>query len=214
MPPIVELREVTKDFGHIKALKGVTLNFSAGEKVSLLGPNGAGKSTLLKIVATQMVPSSGSVTVLGYDAVKEREEIKRRVGVVGHRSFLYDELTLRENLEFYGSFLGSDQDEIVDVIGVTGLERWSEVKAGHLSYGLRKRGDISRALLGKPRLLLLDEFFSGLDRETSEALAQHLGEMKEQTIIISSHSTEMVRGFCDRTVHLRGGLVEGDVMTS
>jgi len=208
--PIVELREVTKDFGHIKALRGVSLSFTAGEKVSLLGPNGAGKSTLLKIVATQMAPSSGSVTVLGYDAVKQREEIKKRVGVVGHRSFLYDELTLEENLGFYGSFLGSDHDEVVQAIGVTGLERWSGVKAGHLSYGLRKRGDISRALLGKPKLLLLDEFFSGLDREASEVLAKYLGEMKEQTVIISSHTPEMVQGLCDRTVRLRGGFVEGD----
>ncbi len=209
MSPIVELREVTKDFGHIKALKGVTLDFAAGEKVSLLGPNGAGKSTLLKIVATQMAPSSGSVKVLGYDAVEEREEIKKRVGVVGHRSFLYDELTLEENLMFYGSFLGSDHDEVVKVISVTGLERWSGVKAGHLSYGLRKRGDISRALLGEPSLLLLDEFFSGLDGETSEALARYLGEMKGRTIILSSHTPERVRGLCDRTVRLRGGLVEG-----
>jgi ABC-type multidrug transport system ATPase subunit len=206
---IVELRGVTKDFGHIKALRGVSLSFTAGEKVGLLGPNGAGKSTLLKIVATQMAPSSGSVTVLGFDAVKEREEIKRRVGVVGHRSFLYDELTLRENLEFYGSFLGSGRDEVVHVIGVTGLERWGDVKVGHLSYGLRKRGDISRALLGEPRLLLLDEFFSGLDRETSEALSRYLVEMEEQTIIITSHSPEMVQGLCDRAVRLRGGLVEG-----
>jgi ABC-type multidrug transport system ATPase subunit len=210
MSPVVELREVTKDFGHIKALRGVSLSFAAGEKVSLLGPNGAGKSTLLKIVATQMAPSSGSVTVLGYDAVKEREEIKKRVGVVGHRSFLYDELTLEENLEFYGSFLGSGRDEIVDAIVVTGLEGWSDVKVGHLSYGLRKRGDISRALLGEPRLLLLDEFFSGLDRETSEVLARYLGEMRGQTIIISSHTPEMVQGLCDRTVRLRGGMVEGD----
>lgn len=210
MSPIVELQEVTKDFGHIKALRGVSLSFTTGEKVSLLGPNGAGKSTLLKIVATQMAPSSGSVTVLGYDAVKEREEIKKRVGVVGHRSFLYDELTLEENLKFYGSFLGSGHDEIFHALGVTDLRRWSDVKAGHLSYGLRKRGDISRALLGEPRLLLLDEFFSGLDRETSEVLARYLGEMREQTIIISSHTPEMVQGFCDRTVNLRGGLVEED----
>lgn len=212
MSTTVELNEVTKDFGHIKALRGVTLSFMAGEKVSLLGPNGAGKSTLLKIVATQMVPSSGSVTVLDYDAVKEREEVKRRIGVVGHRSFLYDELTIKENLEFYGSFLGSNEDDVDHVIGVTGLERWSGVKAGHLSYGLRKRGDISRALLGKPKVLLLDEFFSGLDRETSEALTQYLGEMKEQTIIISSHSPESVQGLCDRALYLRGGLVERDAI--
>ncbi|MCW4048725.1 MAG: ABC transporter ATP-binding protein [Candidatus Bathyarchaeota archaeon] len=208
---VVELREVTKDFGHIRALKGVTLSFKRGEKASLLGPNGAGKSTLLKIIATQMVPSSGEITVLDLDALKEREEVKRRIGVVGHRSFLYDELTVLENLRFYGSFIGSTPDDYDRVINVTNLERWRDVKTSHLSFGLRKRGDISRALLGNPELLLLDEFFSGLDRETSAALSKYMNDLTEQTVLVSSHSPELVQGFCDRAVHLRAGLVEKDV---
>jgi ABC-type multidrug transport system ATPase subunit len=211
MSAAVELREVTKDFGHIKALKGVTLSFMRGEKTSLLGPNGAGKSTLLRIIATQMVPSSGVVKVLGRDALKQREEVKRRIGVVGHRSFLYDELTVLENLKFYGSFLGSTQEDHDRVISLTGLDRWRNIKVGHLSYGLRKRGDISRALLRKPELLLLDEFFSGLDTETSDSLIQYLKQLTDETIIVSSHSPELVHRFCNRSVYLRGGIVEKDV---
>jgi heme exporter protein A len=211
MSAAVELSEVTKDFGHIKALKGVTLSFRRGEKTSLLGPNGAGKSTLLRIIATQMVPSSGVVKVLGHDALKQREEVKRKIGVVGHRSFLYDELSVLENLKFYGSFLGSKPEDYDHVISLTDLERWRDVKAGHLSYGLRKRGDISRALLGNPDLLLLDEFFSGLDIEASASLAQHLKQLTDKTIIVSSHSLELVHSFCNRSVYLRGGLVEKDV---
>jgi len=211
MVAAVELSGVTKDFGHMKALRGVTLSFGRGDKTSLLGPNGAGKSTLLRIVAAQMVPSSGSVKVLGYDAQRQREDVKRRIGVVGHRSFLYDELTVLENLRFYGSFHGSTQEDYDRVIALTGLDRWRDVKAGVLSYGLRKRGDISRALLGDPELLLLDEFFSGLDVETSSSLAQHLKRLDEKTIIVSSHSPEHVQSFCTRTVYLRGGMVERDV---
>ena len=211
MSAAVELSGVTKDFGHMKALRGVTLSFGRGEKTSLLGPNGAGKSTLLRIVAAQMVPSSGSVRVLGYDAQRQREDVKRRIGVVGHRSFLYDELTVLENLRFFGSFQGSTRDDYDRVIALTGLERWRDVKAGVLSYGLRKRGDISRALLGDPELLLLDEFFSGLDAETSASLAQHLKQLDGKAIIVSSHSPELVQSFCTRTVYLRGGIVERDV---
>ena len=210
MPPIVEIEKVTKNFGYIRALKGVDLKIDEGEKVSLLGPNGAGKSTLLRIIATQMTPSSGNVRVLNLDASKNREEIKRRIGVVGHRSFLYDELTVMENLKFYGSFLGCSENDIENSLKVTSIERWGEVKAGHLSYGLRKRGDIARAILGEPKLLLLDEFFSGLDTDTSNQLIKYLDNLEGQTIIVSSHSPELVHRFCERSVNLRGGLVERD----
>ncbi len=210
MSAVIVLVNVKKDFGYIKALKGITLSIKKGEKVSLLGPNGAGKSTLLRIIAAQMVPSSGIVKVLDYDALTQREKIKRRIGVVGHRSFLYDELTVMENLKFYGSFLGSTQDEYENMIKVTVLEKWRDVKARNLSYGLRKRGDIARALLGEPDILLLDEFFAGLDHETSVSLTMYLKEMKGRSILLSSHSTELVE-FCDRSVYLRNGIIEKDV---
>ncbi len=212
MSDTVRLVDVTKNFGHIKALRGVTLSFTQGQKTSLLGPNGAGKSTLLRIIATQMVPSSGQVWIMGEDAQKNRIKIKKHIGVVGHRSFLYDELTVIENLKFYGSFIDAEESEYDRVIKITDIERWRDTKAGHLSYGLRKRADISRALLGNPALLLLDEFFSGLDQETARALAEYMKGLKEQTIITTSHTPELINSFCDRSVFIRNGVIEKEVI--
>ena len=101
MTEIVKLVDITKNFGHIKALRGINLGFKRGQKIGLLGPNGAGKSTLLRIIATQMEPSSGHVLIMGIDAFDNRIEAKKNIGIVGHRSFLYDELTVLENLQFY-----------------------------------------------------------------------------------------------------------------
>jgi ABC-type multidrug transport system ATPase subunit len=211
MSEIVKVEDVTKNFGHIKALRGVSLSFTKGQKVSLLGPNGAGKSTLLRIISTQMVPSSGSIYVMGEDAHKNREQTKQKIGVVGHRSFLYNELTVQENLEFYGGFIDIDPAEYGRVLAITDMEKWRDTKTGHLSYGLRKRGDISRALLGNPPILLLDEFFAGLDQETSGTLAEYMRGLEEQTIITTSHTPELVNSFCDKSVHIRGGLIEKEV---
>ncbi len=211
MTEIVKVENVTKTFGHIKALRGVSLNFMKGQKVSFLGPNGAGKSTLLRIISTQMGPSSGTIYVMGEDAHKNREQTKRKIGVVGHRSFLYNELTLHENLEFYGGFIDIQPSEYDRVLAVTDMEKWRDTKTGHLSYGLRKRGDISRALLGNPPILLLDEFFAGLDQETSGTLVEYMKDMDEQTIITTSHTPELVNSFCDKSVHIRGGLIEKEV---
>ncbi len=211
MTEIVKLVDVTKNFGHIKALRGINISFTEGQKTSLLGPNGAGKSTLLRIIATQMVPSSGQVWIMGEDAQQNRIEAKRNIGVVGHRSFLYDELSVLENLRFYGDFVDVDESEFDRVLEITDITRWGDTKAGHLSYGLRKRADISRALLGDPPILLLDEFFAGLDQETSSTLSDYMLGLKEQTIITTSHTPELINSFCDRSIHIRGGLIEREV---
>ena len=211
MTETVKLIDITKNFGHIKALRGINLDFKRGQKIGLLGPNGAGKSTLLRIIATQMEPSSGHVLIIGNDAFDNRIDVKKNIGVVGHRSFLYDELTVLENLQFYGGFIDIEESEYDRVIEVTNIEQWRDTKASHLSYGLKKRADISRALLGNPLILLLDEFFAGLDQETSVILAKYFQELAEQTIIITSHSPELVNLFCDRSVFIKRGLIESEV---
>ena len=211
MPPVVELRSVSKHYGPRRALDGVTLSFEEGEAVAFLGPNGAGKSTLLKMVAAQITPTSGEVSVLGSDTVRQPELVKRNVGLVGHRSFMYDELTVEENLEFYGGFFDASSEDYERVIGMTALGRWRDVKAGHLSYGLRKRSDIARALLSQPKVLVLDELFSGIDQDTADSLVKHLEARRGQTILVSSHSLERVRELCGRGVYLRAGVVEKEV---
>lgn len=209
--PSVELSDVSKHFGPIRALDGVTLSFDEGEAVAFLGPNGAGKSTLLKIVAAQIMPTSGEAKVLGFDTASQPELVKRNVGLVGHGSFMYDELTVEENLKFYGGFFDSSPEDHERVIETTALERWRDVKAGHLSFGLRKRSDIARALLSKPKVLVLDELFSGLDQDAADGLVKHLKARRGQTLLVSSHSLERVRMLCERGVYIRAGVVEKDV---
>jgi ABC-type multidrug transport system ATPase subunit len=211
MPPVVELRSVSKHYGPRRALDGVTLSFEEGEAVAFLGPNGAGKSTLLKIVAAQITPTSGEVSVLGSDTVRQPELVKRNVGLVGHRSFMYDELTVEENLKFYGDFFDASSEDYERVVEMTALERWRDVKAGHLSYGLRKRSDIARALLSRPKVLVLDELFSGIDQDTADGLVKHLEARRGQTLLVSSHSLKRVRELCGRGVYLRAGVVEREV---
>ena len=211
MPPVVELLNVSKHYGAVRALDGVTIDFEAGEAIAFLGPNGAGKSTLLKIVAAQITPTGGEARVMGFDTRTQPDQVKLHVGLVGHRSFMYDELTVEENLEFYGGFFGASAEDHERVIEATNLGRWRGVKAGHLSYGLRKRSDIARALLGEPKVLVLDELFSGIDQESSEGLVKHLGEHRGQTLLVSSHSPERVRRLCDKGIYVRAGRIEREV---
>lgn len=210
MPTIIDVQRVFKSFGYVKALNDVTFSLDQGERAALMGPNGAGKSTLLKIISAQMVPNFGFVKILNHDTVKEREKVKKIVGVVGHQSYMYAELTVEENLRFYGQFFDAKTEDYDKVIETTGLDEWRSIKTSNLSYGLQKRSDIARALLGDPPILLLDEFFSGLDKYAVDSLIEHFKELETKTILISSHSFDRVRAFCEREIYLRGGVLEKD----
>jgi ABC-type multidrug transport system ATPase subunit len=211
MSQAVQLQGVTKNYGLIPALRDINIEVGLCDTVAFLGPNGAGKSTLLKIVAGQISPSSGLVHVMGCDVQKSPEEVKSLVGLVGHRSFMYDELTVDENLRFYGKFYAADPEDFDRVIEMTAMERWRNTKARHLSFGLRKRADIARAMLGNPRVLVLDELFSGLDVDASELLVKHLKSNRNAAILISSHSLDWAKRLCGRGVFLRNGAIEKDV---
>jgi ABC-type multidrug transport system ATPase subunit len=211
MSQAVQLQGVTKNYGLIPALRNINIEVDLGDTVAFLGPNGAGKSTLLKIVAGQISPSSGLVRVMGCDVQKSPEEVKSLVGLVGHSSFMYDELTVDENLRFYGKFYAAAPEDFERVIEMTAMERWRNTKARHLSFGLRKRADIARAMLGKPRVLVLDELFSGLDVDASELLVEHLKSKQDASILISSHSLDWAKRLCGRGIFLRNGAIEKDV---
>jgi ABC-type multidrug transport system ATPase subunit len=211
MSQAVQLQGVTKNYGLIPALRNINIEVGLGDSVAFLGPNGAGKSTLLKIVAGQISPSLGLVQVMGCDVQKSPEQVKSLVGLVGHRSFMYDELTVDENLRFYGKFYAAAPEDFDRVIDMTAMERWRNTKARHLSFGLRKRADIARAMLGNPRVLVLDELFSGLDVDASELLVKHLKSNQDASILISSHSLDWAKRLCKRGIFLRNGAIEKDV---
>ncbi len=211
MSAAVELFEVSKKYGCFWALKSLSLRIGREEFVALLGPNGAGKTTLMKLVATHISPSSGTVRVFGKNAFKDSEEIRKCIGFVAHESFLYDELTIEENLLFYARLFSVNSESFRDVIASLRLKRWYQVQVKRLSYGLRKRADIARALIHEPALVLLDELFAGLDEETCNLLVDYFRNQRAMSVFVSSHSIDLAKKLCDRGILLDKGEIVQDV---
>ncbi len=200
----VDVIDVTKRYGYMMALRSVSLRVEQGDFIALLGHNGAGKTTLLKLIATHITPSAGTVKIFGVDAFRD-SGIRRRIGLVTHVSFLYDELTVRENLLFYANQFGIREEEFLATLEFLGMDRWYNIRARQLSHGLRKRADIVRALIHDPDLILLDEPFSGLDNETCDVLVNYFDAHRDKTLIIASHSQEWPKKLCDRGIELQRG---------
>lgn len=207
----VEARGVKKAFGRTWALRGVDLVVEPGECVALLGPNGSGKTTLLRILATLIRPAEGSVRIFGRDPRREGEACRRLLGFVGHDSFLYGSLSVSENLQFYASLFGlpdipARTEEVLEALG---LQRRAHDLVRTLSRGLQQRVAIASALLHDPRLVLLDEPFTGLDAQASRSLGEMLASLRGQgkAIIMATHNLTEGLEVCDRAVILLEGRV-------
>jgi ABC-type multidrug transport system ATPase subunit len=206
----VDLNKVSKKYRYLSALRDLSLSVTEGESVAILGPNGAGKTTLMKIAAAHILPTSGTVTVFGKNALKNSEETRKCIGFSTHECFLYDELTIEENLRFYAHLFSVGVDNIHDTIEALNLRRWFQVPVKNLSYGLRKRADIVRTLIHKPDLILLDELFAGLDDETCSLFVEYLKNQQPKALLISSHSIEWVKKLSRREIFLKDGVLVRD----
>jgi ABC-type multidrug transport system ATPase subunit len=205
----VESKNLTKSYGHTRALNGVTLTIKPGEKVAVLGHNGAGKTTFLKVISTQITSYTGSVKMFELDPKKSLGEIRKSTGFMGHVSFLYDELTVEENLNFYGKMFDLDKNQLKEridkLLELMKIERWQHVQVKFLSHGLRKRVDIARVFLHSPLLLVLDEPFSGLDEATVDLFIEQLKYGEKKALVLSSHSPELTERVCNRTIFFDHG---------
>jgi heme exporter protein A len=175
----------------------------------LLGPNGAGKSTLLAMLATLLRPSAGSIRYGTVQAADARPDLRARIGVLGHDLFLYPELTARENLAFFAALYGSRD---ADGAARAALERAGLADRGddlvtEFSRGMRQRVALERSLIHQPRLLLLDEPFTGLDEASASALIARLRGLRESgaVIVLATHDLDMAEGLLDEAVFLREG---------
>lgn len=210
----VVLREVSRAYGRSFALHRVSMQLEAGTTTLLLGGNGAGKTTLLNILATLDAPSSGEIL---YDALPWQRFAsigRQHIGWVAHDALVYDELTGAENLRFYADLYGlADAGAIAERwLARVGLSEFADRRVSAYSRGMRQRLSIARALLHEPRLVLLDEPLTGLDRDGRQAMAELIAELRDQgrIVVMITHDLGLDPGVVDRLAILRRGSLTYD----
>ncbi len=210
--------DLARYFGRRKALTNVSFTCDSGEIVGLLGPNGAGKSTLLNILATLLTPSKGTITYGDRTAEHGGAGIRARIGMLGHDLFLYPELTARENLTFFAQLYGlADVTRAVNhALEQSGLATRADDFVSGFSRGMRQRVALERALLHDPRLILLDEPFTGLDQASAEALVARLRNRQEAgcLIVLATHDLDIADTLVTKAIFLIGGKPMADAGTS
>ena len=210
----ITVADVSRHFGRRKALSQISFECHAGEILGLLGPNGAGKSTLLSILATLLSPSSGTVAYGGFTARDAGARLRARLGMLGHDLYLYPELSARENLLFFARLYGVKDPtaRVAASLAHANLaDRADDIVTG-FSRGMRQRLALERALVHAPRLLLLDEPFTGLDQASIAALVQRLKGLQAEgcVIILATHDLEVAENVVSRSLFLRGGRLVTD----
>jgi heme exporter protein A len=212
--PVIRVVGVRKVFGLAPVLDGISLDVHGGEAVGLLGANGAGKTTLLKILATLLRPTRGTATIAGHDVVRAPESVRPLLGVVAHGAWVYDDLTARENLRFWSTLGGihADPDDLTVALAGVGLDRVADARVRTFSAGMKRRLSLARVMLGRPRVLLLDEPFAGLDQGAKKWLEERLEGLKAggAALLMVTHSFGRELGIADRLAVLAGGRIALD----
>jgi len=205
----VHLREASRHYGRRRALARTSLTFGRGEIVGLFGPNGAGKSTMLGLLSTTLHPTTGSVLFGDRPAADLGDDLRHRIGVLGHDLFLYGDLTARENLRFFGQLyeLPNLDARVQVALDEARLVERADDRVSGYSRGLRQRLALERALLHDPRLVLLDEPFTGLDDDSAGFLAARLRRLRASgaIVLMATHDFDNAAGLVDRMVCLRNG---------
>jgi heme exporter protein A len=212
---MIQVRGLTKSFGHLRALADIDLSIEPGEFVTLMGPNGAGKTTLLRVLGTISRPTSGSVRIGGLDPSKSGEEARRLTGFLSHRTLLYDDLTAEQNLRFYAKMydVPNAAERIADLLGRVGLSSRRGDLVGGFSRGMQQRLSVARAVMHRPRLLLMDEPYTGLDPNAAQVLTDLLAGLAGDgcTVVLTTHSLERGLTSGQRILILVRGRVVHDV---
>ena len=199
--------------GQFPALTGATMNIQQGEVVLIKGPNGAGKSTLLRLCAGLLPMRSGTGTVLNFDLRTQRMELRAHIGLLGHRTGLYPDLTVRENLKFWASAYGANNTEVNKAMAFLGLkDRLGAVQVQSLSEGQRRRASFALLLIKRPSIWLLDEPYAGLDSNGRELVDSSILQASElgTTVLIASHEIDKIGSNRERTLLVKGGRIVND----
>jgi heme ABC exporter ATP-binding subunit CcmA len=213
MEPVVHLRGAVTLLGRFPALAGIDLDVTAGEIVLLRGPNGAGKTTLLRLCAGLLPVARGEARVLGVDLADRRQvrAVRRRVGLLGHATGLYDELTVLDNVRFWGRAAGATSADIDAAVRACGLDgRLASLDVARLSAGQRRRTSLACLLARRPELWLLDEPHAGLDQGGRELLDElvHRAVADGATVVMASHELDRAEALAQRVVTIVGGTTD------
>jgi len=202
---MIEVKNLTKVFGKFTAVDNISFTVKKGEIFGLLGPNGAGKSTTLRMLSTLARPTGGVATIGGCDIVKNDTKVRNLLGVVSEKMIIYERLTAKENLWFFGCLFGIPKeklhkriDELLDLVNLT---QFKDKQVGTFSTGMRQRMNVIRALLNEPQVLFLDEPTLGLDPQSSVEIREFIKKLNQEkgtTIIITTHMMLDADLLCDR----------------
>lgn len=213
MSTVIKLEQSMVFLGQFPALTGATMNIRQGEVVLIKGPNGAGKSTLLRLCAGLLPMRSGTGTVLNFDLRTQRMELRAHIGLLGHRTGLYPDLTVNENLKFWASAYGANNVEIDKAMSFFGLnDRLGSVQVQNLSEGQRRRTSLALLLIKRPSIWLLDEPYAGLDSNGRELVNSCILEATQlgTTVLIASHEIDKIGSTQERTLLVKGGRIVSD----
>jgi ABC-2 type transport system ATP-binding protein len=211
---MIEVTNLSKQFKTLKAVDDISFSVKRGEIFGLLGPNGAGKSTTLRILSTLAQPTSGTATIGGYDVVKDDNKVREQLGIVSEKMIIYDRLTARENLWFFGCLYGISKEKLLkrmdELLELVNLTAFKDKQVGTFSTGMRQRMNVIRALLNEPQVLFLDEPTLGLDPQSSVEIrdfVKKLNKEKGTTIIVTTHMMVDADILCDRIAIIDHGKV-------
>lgn len=207
METVIRLEKVVVRYGRDEVLGGVSLDVRTGEVFGLIGGNGAGKTTTLRVLVGQKRPVSGRVEILGSDVALPWSDVKAQVGYVPDAANLFDELTGLQNLRFFASLYGVASDRVAECLGLVDLQAASAVRVGEYSLGMRRKLLLARALLHRPRLLLLDEPTANLDAYAASAVRKLIREHVQcgGSVVLTTHHLDQVATLCDRVGVLAAG---------
>ena len=202
---IVVVKNLTKSFGDFVAVDHISFDMKKGEIFGLLGPNGAGKSTVIRMLSTLTRPTEGTATIGGFDIVKQDNEVRKLIGIVSEKMIMYNRLTARENLWFFGNLFGMQKEElngqIDELLELVQLTKWANIQVGTFSTGMKQRMNVIRALLNMPQVLFLDEPTLGLDPQSTVEIREFIRKLNREhnmTILITTHMMGEADLLCDR----------------
>lgn len=204
MANILEVNNLVKNYGDFQAVKGISFNIKEGEIFSLLGPNGAGKTTTISMLSTLYTPTSGDATIAGHSVTKNPMAVRNAIGVVPQDLALYEDLTARENLTFWGQMYGLSgtalKNRVEEVLGQIGLVDKAKDRVKTYSGGMKRRVNIGVGLLHKPKLLFMDEPTVGIDPQSRRAILDTVKDLNKQgmTVLYTTHYMEEAEELSDR----------------